>query len=587
MTDRRVRPSDRDGRAPLRRSQLPARNARLVAKGAQNLADLEGRQPAKARDLISRRFSPLALDRPEQPRHAVQRLRLRSFEVVEKPEERVRSPLRRKSEQIEKIPKLDGMNLHRRRRQQDQARSPAPEIAHQLQQRVGTAFAGGSRPSAAGVVGFVEHHEIPTLRVFQESRRPVSAPHEMARRDHDRFPVPCGGVAFMASVQRRRGITDHSAAVVDRPVEVELLAKFDLPLPEHRFRRQYQDALRPPGEPCLPQQQAGLDGLAEPHLVGDEEFRGPALVEPSERPQLMRPRGHRGRGLADEGAALLQCRRFRYERPDQIPPIIDRRRRIRRASLPFLQARRQIVLGQKAQQIPSRSLGYVQDDHVARPIRPQAREVLVFMGDPLRFRAPTRVDVDAFPIAPPSGFRLVQASVPRQAVPVRVLDDARLFVKQPVVRRRSAAFVARHRDLHVEMPFGHHPCEQFERIAGRGVQRLQGRRGEAFPDPLAKILAASDRVDFPLVEGAADEQPHPAAVSHEALDAARRKRQRGSVEKARQPVVAHRLEQRRNVESGDEIAVFGGVFEFPAAVAQHGQSPRQSSIWSGSPISSR
>ena len=138
---------------------------------------------------------------------------------------------------------------------------------------------------------------------------------------------------------RRRGAvlatdTKPTLPVVDRPGEGELLAQLDLPLPEHRLGRHDQDALGTAGEPCLSDQQARLDRLAEPHLVGDQQARRPIAVHPLESSDLMRPGGHdRGRladplargtgqlrGVGDPGpdqAAWISRRRSRRARPAQ------------------------------------------------------------------------------------------------------------------------------------------------------------------------------------------------------------------------------------------------------------------------------
>ena len=125
----------------------------------------------------------------------------------------------------------------------------------------------------------------------------------------------------MIPAKRRRGIPDELPPVVDRPVEIELLAKLDLPLSEDRLGREDQDPLRPSGEPRLTQQHSGLNGLAEPDLVGDEELRRPTPVEPFKRTHLMGPRGHRGGGFADAGAALREAGCFPDEGPDHGPAV--------------------------------------------------------------------------------------------------------------------------------------------------------------------------------------------------------------------------------------------------------------------------
>ena len=147
------------------------------------------------------------------------------------------------------------------------------------------------------MMSLVEHDQIPRLSVLQEFGRPITAPQQVAGRDHDRFAVPFPGVdlTLVSLAQSGRAIPRQFAAVVDRPVEIELLAQLDLPLPQHRLWSQDQNSPRPPGQPRLPQQHPRLDGLAESHLVGDQEFRRPLRIQAFEGPHLVRPRRHGGR----------------------------------------------------------------------------------------------------------------------------------------------------------------------------------------------------------------------------------------------------------------------------------------------------
>ena len=370
------------------------------------------------------------------------------------------------------------------------------------------------------------------------------------------------------------------------PVQVELLAQLDLPLPQHRLGREDEDALGPAREPRLAQQQPRLDGLAEADLVGDEEPRRPRRVEPLERAELVRPRLDGGGGLADPRPAAGQRRRVPDERPHEPAALVGRelgrtrrllsgarlgrlglvgRRRLR------LQARGEVGR-EKAQQVAPGGVGHVEHDGARRAVGPEAREVALFARDPLGLGAPASVDVDALPVAPPAGRGLVQAAGPRDAVAGPVFDDARLLVEDGRVAH-GPPVPARHGDLHVEVAAGDHPREQLERAGGVGVGRGQGQLDEASLDEVAQRRALADGVDLGRAEGAADDEAHAALVVHEPVDAARGQREGAGVEVAGQPVVARGVLQRGHVEHPDEVAVLGRVLELPGVVDEHGVSP--------------
>ena len=399
----------------------------------------------------------------------------------------------------------------------------------------------------------------------------------------------------------RRRIPGQLAAVVDRPVEVELLPQLDLPLAEHGLGREYQDAPGTPGEPCLTQQHARLDGLTEPHLVRDQEPRRPVAVQALERPCLMRPRLDRRGRLADPLAAARTRRRLPNEPPEPAPQDTRGRRRgcrgrsrrgrgiAKRLPRGFagrlrLKARRPVRCRQEAHQVPARRLRDVHHDHALRLPRPDPREARLLLVDPSGLGSPARGDADALPVAPPAGARLVQASGPCEPVADPILDDPGLLMEDGVLRDRRAARVAGHGDLHFQESARDHPCQQFQR-AGRGrIGRVERKTGQAPFDEAAELLAPLDRLDLRRLQGAADDEPHAAVVSHQTFDAARRERQGTRVEIPRQPVVALRVLERRHIEPPDEIAVLGGVLEAPCAIPQHGQglSARQSRSCSGS-----
>ena len=436
-------------------------------------------------------------------------------------------------------------------------------------------------------MGFVEHHQVPRRRFIEEDLRPVAPPHQVAGRDDDRLGMPRIGAdgAPLAPPQGRGGVPDELPPVVDRPVQVELLAQLDLPLPEHRLRGQDQDPLRATGQPRLPQQQAGLDGLAQPHFVGDEQPRRPVRVEPLERPHLMRPGRDRGHGLADARALIGQRRRAVDEGPDPAAQIdcgrrdpIGRRvvrvgrrydRGRRRWVRPVPQARRQIAVGHEAHQVAAHGLGGVEHDHPLRLVGPDASEVGLLVADALRLRPPARVDVDALPVVAPAGRGLVEAAVPREPVARPVRYDAGLLVEDAVLGNRPAFGVARHRHLHVEMAARHHPRQQLQRAGGDRIGRRQRQLGEMALDPLAQRRTAFDGFDLGRRQGAADHETHVAAVANQPLDAARGKCQRPGVEVAGQAVVPLRILKRRDVEQADQIAVIRGVLPPPRTPGEH------------------
>ena len=444
------------------------------------------------------------------------------------------------------------------------------------------------------MVRLVEHHQIPGFGLLQQDRRAIPSPHQVARRDHRRLPVPevRAGPDPMPSLQRRRGVPDELAAVVDGPVEVELLAELDLPLSEDRLGRQDEDAFRAAREPRLTQQQPGLDGLAEPHLVGDQQPGRPVPVEPFERLDLVRPGGDRRGRLPGADAAVRQRGRAGDEGPDAASQIPGRRPRGHGLRLPGrgrrilrggfggcptgpLKAGRRIVVRHEAHEVPAGRVGHVEHDHPLRPVRPDACEVALLLGDPVRLRTPARVDVDALPVVPPAGGGLVEAAVPGEPVAGPVRDDARLLVEDAVGRDRSSVGSAGHGDLHLQMAVRDHPGEQFQRFGRGRVGRGQGEARHVLPDPVAEFLAALDRLDLGRFQRAAHDEPHPPVVAHQTLDAACGECERPGVEISRQPVVALGILQRGHVEERNEVAVLGRVFEPPCAVGEHGVSPRR------------
>ena len=123
MPERGVAPHDCDGGPPLRGLKLPPGNGGRIAKGAEDLGGPEWRETGQASRRVTRHLAPAALDASKERRHPLHRFgrRVGVIEIVEEPEERIRCPFRRQLQQVEEVPNLDGMNLHRRRGQQDEA----------------------------------------------------------------------------------------------------------------------------------------------------------------------------------------------------------------------------------------------------------------------------------------------------------------------------------------------------------------------------------------------------------------------------------------------------------------------------------
>ena len=111
--------------------------------------------------------------------------------------------------------------------------------------------------------------------------------------------------------------------VVDRPVEVELLAQFDLPLLEHRLGGENQNALGFARQPGLTQHQAGLNGFAQAHFIGDQQPGRPSVVHPLKGADLVRPGLHGAGGFANALAAVGQRRGAVEETPDDLARVVD------------------------------------------------------------------------------------------------------------------------------------------------------------------------------------------------------------------------------------------------------------------------
>ena len=214
----------------------------------------------------------------------------------------------------------------------------------------------------------------------------------------------------------RRRIPGQALAVEDRPVEIELLAQLDLPLLEHGLRREDQNSLCAPREPCLPQHHPRFDRLTEADLVGDQELRRPMIVQSVERANLMRPRRDRARRFADTLAAVRQGRGVVDEPPDEATQV-DRRttasglRRAVRTRAPAwlrhfdgcsLSRRASIIGGRNWSSRSFTAVGTSMTIAVDRSVRPQPREGRLLVLDMRLGARPIGEDVEALPVVAPA-----------------------------------------------------------------------------------------------------------------------------------------------------------------------------------------
>ena len=82
-------------------------------------------------------------------------------------------------------------------------------------------------------------------------------------------------------------------------------------------------------------------------------------------------------------------------------------------------------------------------------------------------------------------------------------------------------------------------------------------------DDRPQVVALLDRLDLGLVERAADDQPHDAAVGDEPFDSSARQGQGVGAEIAGHAVVSNSALEGRDVEQRNQVAVLVAVAGFP------------------------
>ena len=127
-------------------------------------------------------------------------------------------------------------------------------------------------PRPAQMVGLVDHDQVPA-RLGGRLRFRAAAGEELQRGDHQRVPRPGRAFRLVGLGLRRLAIVAGAVRVHQGEEQVELVEQLRQPLHGQMRRRHHQGALH---QACVQQRgehQARLDGLAQPHLVGEHEAR--------------------------------------------------------------------------------------------------------------------------------------------------------------------------------------------------------------------------------------------------------------------------------------------------------------------------
>src|ERR1019366_7021522 len=244
------------------------------------------------------------------------------------------------------------------------------------------------------MVGFVDDNDVPRLGLFDELGHAVAAAHEMAGSDDERLfmPVGPGDGLLQGDVGGGRLEPEELVTIVNRPVEVELFAQLQLPLPADAGWTENQYATGFVGQPSLADEHAGLNRFAQADFVRKEQAWWPIAVEALEGADLVRPRLDIGGGLPYPLAAVGHFGGLFDEGPDDPPQVEGRVRRWwwrrwlgqeldRRRDLDLLEAGRKVVFRQEAEQVITEGIGNGHGDDVLGLTGPELGEVGFLGGD--------------------------------------------------------------------------------------------------------------------------------------------------------------------------------------------------------------
>ena len=104
-------------------------------------------------------------------------------------------------------------------------------------------------------------------------------------------------------------------------------------------------------------------------------------------------------------------------------------------------------------------------------------------------------------------------------------------------------------------------------MAGFRIGRIEGLSFQLLDDLLPQVISLVDRLDLVLVERAAHDEPHPAAVGDEVFNSTGGQGQGVGREVACHPVVLLGTAKGRDVEQGDQVAVIMAIAGFPGRAA--------------------
>ena len=420
---------------PPRRAPLPhqPRGFRHNLRG-QPLVDIN-RIPAMDQRLVPRRRIRRML--PVYIRHKPPSRRIRRPVRIIKPPEILRRPPDR-PQQLQQPHQLRLMQLHRRRRKQQQTLRPFRQFPQQLQITIRPPPVSVSHIQKPRPVRLVHHHHIVAPPAVQ--KRILVIPQPLVRRDQQiRRPSRARRI-------RRRTVRVYQRRppprIQHRNPQVELALQLILPLAASRLGRQDQQPRYPPLVNPRLDQTPRLDRLAQPYLVRDQQPVRPLAVSvAAEKRLLMRPQPRRRRRRRHP--------RIRPHRLPDPPPI--RRPRIRRRPLP---RRRRLPRRHRPEMLDIR-LRYRPHVNAPGTVFPQPGEMLYIHLHPFRI-LPRLEYMKPLVIAPPTGIGFVGAAVKRYAVALRIGHDPGLGMKNPL----PCPPRQRHPDF--QPPLRHQPGNDFQ-----------------------------------------------------------------------------------------------------------------------------
>ena len=167
---------------------------------------------------------------------------------------------------------------------------------------------------------------------------------------------------------------------INRDIEIEFFSQFDLPLAQDSLGRKDKNSPGFARKPCLTQQHTGLNGLPQPHFIGNKQLGRPVVIHAVKGMHLMRPRNDSGSRFAHPFAAIGTRWRF----VDKLPRFPERILHVvfnwlfrlnfwgLRFLLPLQPVGKFTVIGQEMQQALSERLSQFQNNGRWFPVGPES-----------------------------------------------------------------------------------------------------------------------------------------------------------------------------------------------------------------------